>query len=624
MNYLLPGLKEVWQDALTTAAIPFERKRYGTTPGLLVRDDDFLRALDAIGMEIDPTVEPVMPDTDVTIITLKPVQTTMTQPQETEKVMTKQEISPMLTVVTEGGLKSSYLERIKEITEKYLPKLGKSVIIHSGNDTRGQSQEPVLDGQFHIWIFSSPTGLPSQRVPQYWNDIQMERQEDHAFPPSGQGIAITAGESYAAGELVARDNLYIHHNLGMCGCDDEQGFFESVLEAALEQRPLTADEEAAVAHLLANKPKKVEVKRWSGDLDERAVVKKAREILVPIIDRDITIYGRSGEPKLLDPFPGLFNIHFWSTPHGNRNATAPDNIWGFRVDRRDRAFTPSGRGVPIVDSDTGWAVAELLDDDLYIHHDLSYDGGPNANGILKRLLEEVAQIWHESAQVRAERLETYKIAQRQAARKFYLEQCLKSHHELVQKQQQIVSMGHESIGSLQRQLTEKIRQTIGAEKLLNSLKNGGDNRAVYDQEYENLLAIPQVRDIQMQDGTLLVETNAIYCVDPRDNKTHELGCYRIEISLEGVVKWFNLGGAQRGYHGGRFQAPHVRENGIACLGKMETVFPDLIAKNEFAVVTQLAIAFLENLNVTDPGEAWGPENIHSWPVVTPPTPTQEN
>ena len=58
-------------------------------------------------------------------------------------------------------------------------------------------------------------------------------------------------------------------------------------------------------------------------------------------------------------------------------------------------------------------------------------------------------------------------------------------------------------------------------------------------------------------------------------------------------------------------APHVDPNGNACMGNTRDLFPALIQKREFASAVQLAIAFVEAVNVAD---NWG-AYITNWPVA---------
>jgi hypothetical protein len=58
-------------------------------------------------------------------------------------------------------------------------------------------------------------------------------------------------------------------------------------------------------------------------------------------------------------------------------------------------------------------------------------------------------------------------------------------------------------------------------------------------------------------------------------------------------------------------APHVYSDGHACLGNVEDLFPELIAKRDFASALQLAIVFIESVNVNDSAG----KKIDHWPVA---------
>lgn len=614
MNYLLPGVRQAWQQALKDAGIDFKRTRIEKTNGLLVSADDFLRAIETIGMEIDESREPLTPRTDVTIMWLKAVEKPIEATVAEQQVETNMPV--LLVTVDNVSIAQRMLTWMAPYLEERLDQIGKPIVIHGPIDG---IQEPRTDGQFHIWIFASSKSGRSQRVPAYWRRNDTHCEGRIAFAPSGDGIALKSDhEAYVVGELVQRDNLYIHHDLGRCGCSNERELFQEVFELAISKRDLTEDERAAAEHHKLHKPKKVFLKNWkrgSDDLDEGFVRQVTAEILMPVINRDIVVTGRTGATYAPTPSPEQFQIRFWSAPDGRVIVDNPPTAWGIPVKAPNGSFVPSGIGISIVDPETCWAAAELLDDYLYILHDLSYYPGKDGERILRKIYEETVKVWQLTPDERAARVEAGKAAKREAARQTYLRKCMEGHTDLVRNQEVRVKNGRQAVEKVRRQLTEQIRKTMSDELLLNAMRKIDDSRAFYEREYDNLFAIDEVADVQMDNGALHIYTNTIYCTDPRDQKVHELGKYRIEIHLDGNIRWFNLAGAKRGHLGNSFQAPHVRENGEGCLGEMTHVFPELIARYELSVAAQLAIAFLQNVNVTDPNEQWGPANILSWPVV---------
>jgi|GEM_PF-1437490 len=128
-------------------------------------------------------------------------------------------------------------------------------------------------------------------------------------------------------------------------------------------------------------------------------------------------------------------------------------------------------------------------------------------------------------------------------------------------------------------------------------------------ECTRIAALSKVERVMVYRDFVHVLTTTVYCTDPRDNVVHEIGKFRIELSLFGNhIYWHNL---DRWIHGR--QAPHVNHSGFGILGNMQDVLPPLLARGEFSAAADLAIAFVESANVDDP---WG-KNISDWPVAQP-------
>jgi len=127
-------------------------------------------------------------------------------------------------------------------------------------------------------------------------------------------------------------------------------------------------------------------------------------------------------------------------------------------------------------------------------------------------------------------------------------------------------------------------------------------------EFDSLLRIKKVKDVQVTETELVVETGTLYCADPRTGRLHEIGKFRIQIPFEQPewMRFLNLTRTVSGRH-----APHVGATGIPCLGTTKDQFPQLIREREFTSVVNLAILFLESVNVND---AWG-RYIDEYPVA---------
>jgi len=134
----------------------------------------------------------------------------------------------------------------------------------------------------------------------------------------------------------------------------------------------------------------VHVSRWNGNEQDR-FVDITRKILLDVVGKNIYIDVPHGE--LASCFSREdFHIVFWSQQRMMRERShPPEEIWGVNVNCRDSAFHPSGNGYVFEDCRTGYGVAELVGNVLYIHHDLCHTGRESELRIYEMLLTKVAE-----------------------------------------------------------------------------------------------------------------------------------------------------------------------------------------------------------------------------------------
>lgn len=103
--------------------------------------------------------------------------------------------------------------------------------------------------------------------------------------------------------------------------------------------------------------------------------------------------------------------------------------------------------------------------------------------------------------------------------------------------------------------------------------------------------------------------------DPRSKLLHQLGAFEIHLPLAGTaIKILNKDGPVHLGESHYMTAPHVNASGYPCLGNYQDVFAELLQERQFAAAVQMAIAFLESVNVSDP---WG-RNINRFPIASEP------
>lgn len=317
---------------------------------------------------------------------------------------------------------------------------------------------------------------------------------------------------------------------------------------------------------------------------------------------------------------GGFYIHIWSSPEGAATMVPPGKLLGTKVSCRDEAFGPSGQGFSFIDPESDWTIAELVGDcNLYIHHDIVHHGSSSEHILFQHLLEEVRHYLELDEKGRLQLQEDVKRRRIEASANEYIRFCSKRIEGEVSRLQEEADSGRKRLGELQQKLTETMAMVRDAEELLITLSERQRNQDEHlRREFELLLNAPEIIDIRVQPDKVIVYTDVIYCVDPRNNQEHEIGKFRIELffNTTDCVRWYNMTRLVKTKHG-KFNAPHVNEKGAGCLGNMgdkdrpeRGVYPTLLRELKLHQAILMAIKFLQSVNVND---NWG-SCIDKWPA----------
>jgi hypothetical protein len=350
----------------------------------------------------------------------------------------------------------------------------------------------------------------------------------------------------------------------------------------------------------------VKVADWNGN-NRGSFIKAAQEILVPVVGDVILTVPHGG--AVAPASDGKFHIFIWSTPASQKNKKPPATIWGFPVDCQDKGFLPSGQGVPIIDPETGWSVAELVGNaNLYIHHDLCHHGTDREIQIFRRLCEEVVAELTLSPEKKSEKQKEIAERERQRSREAYVKECgrrIQKAFEETQKSLQDSVRQHEEYS---KGLTEAIRAETNLRRTLEQLGEAWNNQALqFGQEFDRLLAVSKVKTVKVEDGKISVFTEHLYTNRlKKDGTIRELGEYRIDIPTSGgSPKFYNLTRQIDKYH-----HPHQQDDGYPCLGNIKEGIAKLAGAYEYSVVAQIMIQFLESIDEED---SYG-KRVYNWPV----------
>jgi hypothetical protein len=375
---------------------------------------------------------------------------------------------------------------------------------------------------------------------------------------------------------------------------------------------------------------------WKGG-DNDELVQSVRHFLVPLIDREVQLHTRSGYP--CEPVnDGKFHIHLycstlaWKEP----GVVPPETLFGYPNSNRTRTFLPSGRGITIVDEASEFAVAELIGpNNLYVMWNLQHNYEPNRGRIFRVLMQKLAHVLGLSPE-----------DHRRLMRQRFVEECSKAMVRVVRDtagdgEQGVPGQGdvvpstlmpnsrfgahvpalipaagktavtvqeHKTrIAALRKQLTTAIAAARAKERKL--LTDESVDLDEFGLEYEDLMKVKSVKDVKVERDTIVIFTDVLNCRDERSGVYHEIGAFKIELPMNGnQPRWTNLTrrvtGMKEGMH-----APHVWDNGHACLGNTSDIFPKLFLQRQWSIAAQLAIEFVQSANTAD---AAG-KHVNRWP-----------
>lgn len=508
-----------------------------------------------------------------------------------------------------GANRESFVRAIEELL---LPVVGKNVTF---DVPHGHPTQPEAGDRFNIFIWSSPANRRSdERAPATIWGTPVDCR-DAGFTPSGRGEVFRDTETgYAVAELID-ENLYVFHDLVHHGTDREVTILREILTRTVAYLTMSAEARAQMQAARERRARQVRTDGyWVNRHQANAYAAMATETLAPHLPDDKPIIVYAVERRAIQPrSDGVFHIFLWSAPSGEPVQETPETFWDIPVNRRTHAFRFSGRGLAVTD-DHGYVVAELVDDNLYILHRCYSAESAYEQQIYRKILEEVVALLTLTPEQREARLREMREQTRDRSRQNYVAACVKRHAARKTTLEQEISEQTHRVDKLQIELVESIRRVKAAQRVLETLRPlvEGDSKT-FNAEFDKLLTIPSVADVCIEQQRLVVFTDTLFCTDPRSGRKHEIGKFRIEFLLDKtddqLVRWFNLTRCVE-----RMHAPHVFEDGKPCLGNVQEIFPKLIGQYEYAAAVQIAIAFIESVNVDDSAGS----KINTWPLATEP------
>lgn len=558
---------------------------------------------------LQPTTVPIIPPTPVTV---------------TVESWEGNRNSPAFVAVAQ----EQFMSRMPDVRE----------IVFIGEHNARSPKPPRQDGKFNIFFWSAASGTmrrPSEggvkSARKLWEfTIASSGNEWNVWSPSGKGIVIKDNAGAEVAELVG-ENLYLLYPLNNRDMRDGDSIFRRILEEVANLRGKTLEEIEAMyrareqefrTQLLAEaRTEPVVVKKWSGGRNLREqFVAVAKDFVQPLGGTQIRIYDYCDSASERDPATdGRVDICIWAVPDNLRgDGFMPPVVFGAPLSvecRREILGRSNMDGLLIADEDDH-RIGEVVGNSIYIHYQLVHEyvgkwGGKGIETLFRRILEEVVFQKTATSEQKAARAREIAVKHRAQSREGYVKACRGRLDKSLEDSRNAIAHHPAKVVEYQREIVKLIRLVKEAqERLAHAESLQATAAETYAKEFDKLLATPKIIDVKMDDSVIKVFTETLYCVDPRSNKRHEIGAFRIEMSIGGDVKWFNLTRRIRGYEAG-MQAPHVFPTGLACLGNMAEVIPELVANYEFAALAMMAILFVESVNVDDRAGQY----INNWPVA---------
>ena len=356
-----------------------------------------------------------------------------------------------------------------------------------------------------------------------------------------------------------------------------------------------------------------------GSATSELFISKTKSILSPVVRRDISITFPNRRSMPVNNIGRKFYIHVWSSPVGTASEQLPNRICNIDIGGRGSryCYPLSGNGIGIFDTAGDFPLAELIGMNLYILFDMENLVTSHMLELYTYIVTEAVRLYGMSREDRlALELDTQSKSDSLNVVR-YMETMKRYNQTSLSDIKDKLSRCEERKVELIRDLTRMNREINNYTRImLSNDEIQNKDLSKYQEEFNQLLKIPKVLKVMVSGNTIKAFTDTIYALDDRTNKWHEIGKFCIEIYLDGYnngIRFFNLSRKVGGYRG-RMQAPHVYNDGHACLGNQEEVVSSLIAAGEVAALVMVGINILGSANTKDAAGS----HVYDWPEVLDP------
>jgi hypothetical protein len=212
--------------------------------------------------------------------------------------------------------------------------------------------------------------------------------------------------------------------------------------------------------------------------------------------------------------------------------------------------------------------------------------------LLSPLMGDRFQTTLEDLRRETEALEAAWNQERQATvRQAYLQECSsRVQEEIVFLEREIHSI-EDNLEEYARRITTETRRLQEYRQRLNPLRGIRITDQGHLRDIDHLRHLPEVRDLQMQDGRMTIVTAPLQ-VEYGGRQFH-VGSFKIEMTFGGDLRIRNLTDAV-----GAYDHPHIYQ-GRPCLGNIREGLAKMIGEYQLVAAVYILIDFLKTVNPKD-------------------------
>lgn len=341
---------------------------------------------------------------------------------------------------------------------------------------------------------------------------------------------------------------------------------------------------------------------WNGDNNLKEFLHElASEILCPAFNKHVTIRVPHNRAAAFPDDDKTFYVFIWSS-NCNGHITHPSTMWGYEVACTDSSSVGLFvEGTPITCSE-GEEVAAFGEKGLYIYHDAVELDTDNSRSILRKIFEETARLYT-SGEASGPKLEL--------VRERYVKACSSRITATRRDLTRSIKDWMGEIDDLKQRLNTSIKEYRHRQCELDNLDNLENNiGSTLRKEFDNLCKVDKVESVDWRGNSMVVTTKKLYVIHTQTGDEYEIGAFKIVIDERtSSVLFFNLTRRVDAYQNA-MNGPHIFPDGRPCLGSMESVIPQLVAKYEWSALIQMCIAFVESINLADIAG----KHLSKWPI----------